>query len=44
MSQQLNGKTALVTVSAGGIGLAIAFALVAEGAFVIVIKHASTAR
>ena len=36
MNLQLNGKTALVTGSTGGIGLAIAAALAAEGASVIV--------
>jgi NAD(P)-dependent dehydrogenase (short-subunit alcohol dehydrogenase family) len=36
MNLQLDGKTALVTGSTGGIGLAIAAALAAEGASVIV--------
>ena len=36
MNLQLDGKTALVTGSTGGIGLAIASALAAEGASVIV--------
>ena len=36
MDLQLTGKTALVTGSTGGIGLAIASALAAEGAAVIV--------
>ena len=36
MNLQLNGKTALVTGSTAGIGLAIAAALAQEGASVIV--------
>jgi NAD(P)-dependent dehydrogenase (short-subunit alcohol dehydrogenase family) len=47
MNLQLDGKTALVSGSTAGIGLAIATALAAEGASVIVndaLKNASTGR
>ncbi len=36
MNLDLNGKTALVTASSGGIGLEIARALAAEGATVVI--------